>query len=606
MNKPILINDHFQNWKSHNIQKAQLIIADVPYCYDTETECWTRKGWKKYNDITLEDEVLSLNHETQEMCYSGISNIIIRENDEDMISFETQHLNLCISANHRCYAVSKFSPNLKFGERLKKRRRTYDTNIRLAKDVSGGAYIPRSGYLWHGYSHAENVEIPACNIGLNAYKSVIAKPVRIPIDDWLRFFGLWLADGCTTRGGSTGYIVSIKQFGKNREVVRGIMESLPFKYIEEKEKSREASNFNIYSKQLYTYLEQFGRSANKYIPRWILDLPVDKLRIFWDAYTFGDSTKNGAGLKISSVSESLILGLQEIALKLGTICQIRKQTHKKCNDTVSYSFQFNPESRNIKYANKSVKQDYRGKVWCLTLRTNSVFLVRRGGIITFSGNCLGNNAYASNPKWYINGDNKNGESELAGKQFFDTDKDFRPAEFMHFCSRLLVKEPKETGKAPCMIIFCAFDQQMYFIELGKRYGFNHYINLVFRKNWSAQVLKANMKIVGNCEYGILLYRDKLPKFNNNGRMVFNCMDYPRDTETPKIHPTQKSVPLLMRLIEIFTDPGDVVIDPCAGSGTTLRAAAMLNRRAYGFEIKKDFCREANLKILSHIQPSLFV
>lgn len=219
---------------------------------------------------------------------------------------------------------------------------------------------------------------------------------------------------------------------------------------------------------------------------------------------------------------------------------------------------------------------------------------------------LGNNAYASSPSWYIGGDNANGESELAGKQFFDTDKDFRPAEFMHFCSRLLVKEPKEAGKAPCMIIFCAFDQQMYFIELGKRYGFNHYINLVFRKNWSAQVLKANMKIVGNCEYGVLLYRDKLPKFNNDGHMIFNCMDYPRDTETPKIHPTQKSVPLLMRLIEIFTDQGDVVIDPCAGSGTTLRAAAMLNRRSYGFEIKKDFCREAELKILSNIQQSLFV
>ena len=33
------------------------------------------------------------------------------------------------------------------------------------------------------------------------------------------------------------------------------------------------------------------------------------------------------------------------------------------------------------------------------------------------------------------------------------------------------------------------------IEEGKKYGFNHYINLVFRKNYSAQVLKANMKIV---------------------------------------------------------------------------------------------------------------
>lgn len=203
------------------------------------------------------------------------------------------------------------------------------------------------------------------------------------------------------------------------------------------------------------------------------------------------------------------------------------------------------------------------------------------------------------------GDNSNGESELAGKQFFDTDKDFKPAEFMHFCSRLLVKEPKETGKSPCMLIFCAFDQQMYFIELGKRYGFNHYINLVFRKNYSAQVLKANMRIVGNCEYGILLYRDKLPKFNNNGQMVFNCIDYIRDKDTPKVHPTQKSVPLLRFLIELFTDPGDVVIDPCAGSGTTLRAAAMCGRKAYGFEIKKEFVQAAKEKILTNIPIQLF-
>ena len=138
---------------------------------------------------------------------------------------------------------------------------------------------------------------------------------------------------------------------------------------------------------------------------------------------------------------------------------------------------------------------------------------------------LGNNAYASNPMWYEGGDNKNGESKLAGTQFFNTDNNFKPAEFMHFCSQMLVKEPKEKGKSPCMILFCAFEQMDYFIELGKRYGFMRYIPLIFRKNFSAQVLKANMRIVGNCEYGLLLYRDKLPKFNNNGQMVFNCMDY---------------------------------------------------------------------------------
>lgn len=219
---------------------------------------------------------------------------------------------------------------------------------------------------------------------------------------------------------------------------------------------------------------------------------------------------------------------------------------------------------------------------------------------------LGINAYASNPVWYVGGDNKNGESALAGQQFFNTDNNFKPAEFMHFCSQMLVKEPKEKGQSPCMVLFCAFEQLAYFIELGKRYGFKHYISLVFRKNFSPQVLKANMKIVGNCEYGLLLYRDKLPKFNNNGQMVFNCMDYPRDTKTPKIHPTQKSVPLLERLISLFTDPGEVVIDPCAGSGTTLIAARNLGRRAYGFEIDRDFYAKASHLLETYVsEPSLF-
>lgn len=219
---------------------------------------------------------------------------------------------------------------------------------------------------------------------------------------------------------------------------------------------------------------------------------------------------------------------------------------------------------------------------------------------------LGKNAYASNPAWYEGGDNKNGESELAGKQFFSSDSEFRPAEFMHFCSKMLVKEPKESGKSPCMIMFCEFEQQFQFIELGKKYGLMHYIPLVFRKKFSAQVLKANMKVVGNCEYGLILYRDKLPKFNNNGRMVFNCFDWAFDNSSPKIHPTQKPVPLLERIIEIFTDKGDVVIDPCAGSGSTLRAAANMGRKAYGFEVNKEFFNGAKDKMLRRIELNLFM
>lgn len=224
---------------------------------------------------------------------------------------------------------------------------------------------------------------------------------------------------------------------------------------------------------------------------------------------------------------------------------------------------------------------------------------------------LGNNAYASSPEWYIDGDNKNGESKKANSSFFDTDKDFRISEFFHFCNKLIKPEPKEKNSAGCMIVFCSFQQINTVIEYAKKYGFQNYIPLIFIKNTSPQVLKANMKIVGACEYALVLYRDKLPKFRNGGelnptKMIKNWFEWKRDNkkEVEKIHPTQKPVNVLKQLIEIFTDEGDIVIDPVAGSGSTLRASNEMNRSCYGFEIKKDMYKNIKEKMLINIKTEI--
>lgn len=225
---------------------------------------------------------------------------------------------------------------------------------------------------------------------------------------------------------------------------------------------------------------------------------------------------------------------------------------------------------------------------------------------------IGTNFYGSNPMWYNGGDNKNGESKLAGKAAFNTDFNFNIAEYFHFCNKLLKKEPKKAGQrgrssdAPCMIIFCSFEQMPMVIKYAEKHGFKHNIPLVFIKNYSPQVLKANMRIVGATEYALVLYRDKLPKFHNGvqtdengktirgtGKMIFNWFEWQKDSkDIPKIHPAQKPVNVLKKLIEIFTDEGDVVIDPVAGSATTLRACQELNRDCYGFEVSRDIYKKA--------------
>ena len=108
-----------------------------------------------------------------------------------------------------------------------------------------------------------------------------------------------------------------------------------------------------------------------------------------------------------------------------------------------------------------------------------------------------------------------------------------------------------------------------------------------------------MKEKAKFELPIINFKDgkfsvnESPEFNNKGKMIFNCIDWPRDNVSEKIHPTQKPVELLKTLIKIFTDEGDVVIDPCAGSGSTLIAAQELKRKAFGFEIKKPFFKGAD-------------
>lgn len=68
------------------------------------------------------------------------------------------------------------------------------------------------------------------------------------------------------------------------------------------------------------------------------------------------------------------------------------------------------------------------------------------------------------------------------------------------------------------------------------------------------------------------------------------------------HPTQKPVALLQYLVRTYTNPSDLILDNCIGSGTTLVAAQNEGRRCIGIEISEEYCRIAIDRL--H-QPSFF-
>lgn len=159
-----------------------------------------------------------------------------------------------------------------------------------------------------------------------------------------------------------------------------------------KQKERKCYNIEVYSKQLWTYLEQFGRSSEKFIPREFLNLEPKYLERLLCGFIRGDSQNSKELLVMTSRSIYLIQALQEIILKLyGEIGQFTKRAGKyKDNDYTMYKLTLrkNKISRNnIKYGVPQ-RVDYDGKIYCLTLEKNNIMLVRRNGQLSFCGNCF--------------------------------------------------------------------------------------------------------------------------------------------------------------------------------------------------------------------------
>lgn len=76
----------------------------------------------------------------------------------------------------------------------------------------------------------------------------------------------------------------------------------------------------------------------------------------------------------------------------------------------------------------------------------------------------------------------------------------------------------------------------------------------------------------------------------------NILDLGFTAREGGLHPTQKPVLLMQALIEIATQPGQIVLDPFAGSGTTLVAAKLTNREYLGFEINPEYVRIAQQRL----------
>ena len=363
-------------------------------CYDKETEVLTLKGWKKFEDLDDEDRVGTLTSAGYLTYQTPIAKQKFDYNGK-MLRFGGKGCgyDLLVTPDHGMYLQKYNSTERIFVD---------------AKDVVGRIEQRHQSTLdfriirsldWLGVEE-ETFVLPAqTRTGHNWTKPMVYPSMNIKMDEWLDFFGFWLAEGSTS---ATNGAVRIYQ--KDPSVIthyKHLMENWGLKTTMCAYKTVDGSMcyLQIADKRLYGVLHPIGNSHTKFIPLEIKRLSSRQLRILLDAYYLGDGSHatNGTDTKLAaSVSERLAGDMQEIILKCGYTTTggfeepKTRMLHGRKMKGTSRIYHFSISENNKTPAimlNHVTEEDYVGPVYDVTV-PNHTLVIRRNMKICISGNCM--------------------------------------------------------------------------------------------------------------------------------------------------------------------------------------------------------------------------
>ena len=388
---PLDGNGDFRNQECLELlDECDIVVTNPPFsCYSSDTEVMTNHGWKLIKNVNInEDIIMSLNPENKQIEMVKAIDFISSPVNGELYHFHNQNMDFCVTENHQMYGYYKAS--------------TGDNKALPfinAEDVKKSHLLPLSDFSWNGVQE-EYFSLPE-TIQLEQYsrREIVVQKKKIVMNDWLEFLGFYLADGCyrdhINTCGKRDYTVSIKQNTANEKYVLDLIKRIGFTATISPGSSSSNANYCIYSKQLWEYLSQFGRSKEKYIPREYMNLGREQLAILLKGYMNGDSSKCADGhIHFPSVSKKLMDNIQELLLKVyGLVAQIHEYERKHSYDDnkgVCYHININLYRYHKNFSKYGIpdKVPYNDNVYCLTLEKNHIMLVRHNEIIGWCGNCF--------------------------------------------------------------------------------------------------------------------------------------------------------------------------------------------------------------------------
>jgi thymidylate synthase (FAD) len=333
-------------------------------CYSADTEVLTKRGWKRWDEVSVSDELLAVNIETQESHFehpTAIQSFDLVSGDK-MYSVESAYINLQVTRDHRMVVSHRKSTG-----------GWTDWYFKEAKEVEGRSFR----YLLN------------CSL-VEKDRFMPEMPDKVDPLIALKLAGFFFGDGVRSQNIKPQCIRFRLRLQRKIDYLYSLL--LP---VEEMESDRYVIRHPELAGWIHTY---FSGPEGKVVPDWLLTLPKEAIEAFWDGLKNSDGTRiKENSWCYDSTAKSALDVIQSSAQINGLTANMvlnnenaENDNHKPCwrihiSDRKTYRSESNQKGRGLGITEKLI--DYTGKVYCATVSTGAL-LVRRGNKAIVCGNCI--------------------------------------------------------------------------------------------------------------------------------------------------------------------------------------------------------------------------
>ena len=363
-------------------------------CVDEQTEILTKSGWKFIKDISENENIFTLNPNTNVIETHQIEEKVVLPFIGQMLSFTNgKKLDMLVTPGHKMVFWDRH------GKYYKKSASMVAEEQKTGKFKESHSFIKNTG-IWIGNT-PETFNIPGTSFEMST-------------NVWANLFGFWLAEGWASKTKPTKldskykqrkvYKVGLTQKKpENIETIDALLAETKMPWKRTVKKCGTVT-WIISDKALHAYFFQFGNSSTKFIPRDFFEWNKETLSGMFDWMLLGDGRnrkdkKTGRLIKeYSTISKSLAENVTELMFKLGYGPFIKEHIPqedfliegrivKKENCQKIYTVAANTTSTSFDKRFTKIKEvDYVGNVYCVRVENNN-WLMRRNGKVAWTGNC---------------------------------------------------------------------------------------------------------------------------------------------------------------------------------------------------------------------------